>query len=501
MNPQSSLAAVLDALKKGSIPVPVDNDRIQKAYTQGLGLVAYDLQQPALALYPWGETMTPLLVSTPRVGGGGDTATRWKAITGIDTTMQAPGVSEGNRGGLITTTLANVTAAYIGLGLEDSVTFESDYAAETFDDARARSVEGLLKAYMMSKERLLFGGNSSCALGTTTTATLAAILTAGALADATYSVIVVALTHDGYLRSSVATGVVQQIVRTNADGSSDTINAGAAQKSASATVAVSGGGGAGRVTASLTPIQGAVAYAWYIGTAGNEKLAQITSIASANLTALNAGGQLASALTANDRSAEGGYMYDGYLYSSALKAGTGAYYTSLANGTPGTGTGLTADGAGGIVEIDAMLKSMWDLYKLGPQEIWLSSQEATNANKKIIANGGAPLFRMVGDLQSGLTGVVGGTSTGSYWNKYTNQLIKLRVHPNAVPGTLFARSTEIPYGGSGVSTVARIKTRRETYQIEWPLRTRKYEFGVYGDEVLQVQFLPAFGAITNIANA
>jgi len=34
----------------------------------------------------------------------------------------------------------------------------------------------------------------------------------------------------------------------------------------------------------------------------------------------------------------------------------------------------------------------------------------------------------------------------------------------------------IPYPLSGVGNVFQIRTRRDYYQIEWPLRTRRYEY-------------------------
>ena len=43
-----------------------------------------------------------------------------------------------------------------------------------------------------------------------------------------------------------------------------------------------------------------------------------------------------------------------------------------------------------------------------------------------------------------------------------------------------------------------MRCRRDYYQLEWPLKTRKYEYGVYFDGVLQNYFPPAFGMITNI---
>jgi hypothetical protein len=79
-------------------------------------------------------------------------------------------------------------------------------------------------------------------------------------------------------------------------------------------------------------------------------------------------------------------------------------------------------------------------------------------------------------------------------------MVSLRVHPNLPPGTLKFLTTELPYPLSGVGNVYQIKTRKEYYQLEWPLRSRKYEYGVYADEVLQ-HFAPfSLGVINNIGN-
>jgi hypothetical protein len=44
-----------------------------------------------------------------------------------------------------------------------------------------------------------------------------------------------------------------------------------------------------------------------------------------------------------------------------------------------------------------------------------------------------------------------------------------------------------------------ILTRKEYYQLEWPLKSRKYEYGVYTDEVLQHYAPFSMGVITNVA--
>ena len=99
--------------------------------------------------------------------------------------------------------------------------------------------------------------------------------------------------------------------------------------------------------------------------------------------------------------------------------------------------------------------------------------------------------------------VVGGTLVRSYLNKFTMngaQEVPIRLHPNIPPGTIMFTSSRIPYPLSNVTNVLQIRARRDYYQIEWPLRTRKYEFGIYSDQVLQNYFTPAFGVIKNIGN-
>jgi hypothetical protein len=171
-------------------------DALEKSYNQALGLVFYDLQPYALKLYP---VITPLRNMIPRVPGRGGPATNWKAITGININNLSGGVSEGNRGGAIATQTKSFVAAYKGLGFEDFVTFEADYAAENFDDVKARAAEGLLRATMIYEEKTIIGGNSSTGLGQAPTPTLATVAGGGTLSNVAYTVQVVALTLEGYL--------------------------------------------------------------------------------------------------------------------------------------------------------------------------------------------------------------------------------------------------------------------------------------------------------------
>lgn len=500
MKQTASIEQVLEALLKArQAPIP---EALAKAWVQPgsptTGINAYDLEAPAKLLYP---VLTPLRNDTPRVGGGVGTAVNWRAVTGINTGLMEIGVSEGNRSGVIVHTTQDFTAAYRGIGLEDNVTFEADYAATSFDDVKALAVNGLLQSLMIGEEQVILGGNTSLALGTTPTPTLAASASGGSLASLTYSVICVALSYNGTYTGTVAGGIRASVTRNNADGTTDVYGGGSAQKSAAATIAVTGP--TGSMTASVAIVNGAMGYAWFWGPAGSEVLGAITTINSVAITALATGTQAASTLPSADNSTNA-LIFNGLL-TQALTPGSGALVVTQPNGTAGVGTPLTSDGAGGIVEFDAVLKNRWDNYRLSPDEIWVSSQEQQYLQAKILASPSTAAQRFVFNVTQGK--IMGGSLAISYLNKFgvsagteygQGKEIPIKIHPNLTPGTIMFRTKTLPYKLNNVPNVTQIKTRREYYQLEWPLRTRRYEYGVYADELLQNYFPPAFAVIRNI---
>lgn len=466
---------------------------ISKGFTQATGLVNYDLQKPALKIYP---VITPLRNQIPRVMANGGTATHWKVITAINSGNVHAGVTEGQRGGTTSVTLADKVASYKGLGLEDYVTFEADYADDNFDDAKARAVEGNLLGLMIQEERMILGGNASVDLGTTATPTVAVVGTGGTLA-ATQVVYCVALTMAGAYESSVSGGVKTDYTRTNADGTTDTISGFHAAKSAAATATISSGT-TNSITATTTAVAGAAAYAWYWGASGSEVLGAITTINSYVITGAATGTQNISAITVN--SSTNALDFDG-LFAQILTSGSGAYVRSLATGTAGVGTTLTSDGAGGCNEVNTAFASFWDNYRLSPEKIYVSAAVLLKLNSIVIANGGAPLIRYNMDA-SGNQGVAAGSVITSILNKITNTSVSVEVHPDMPTGMMLFYSAKLPaqyYKYTNAGNLLQIKCRKDYYQTEWPLRTRKYEYGVYVDELLQNFFTPAFGLITNIA--
>lgn len=504
MNAPTDIVALIKAAQaSGTSEIPSE---LMKAWVQSgsatSGITAYDLEAPAKSLFP---VITPLRNEIPRVSGKGGIQANWRAITGINTTNMAPYLAGGKRGGVVTTTTADYTAAYKGIGLEDSVEFEADYAAEYFQNLRATAVDNLLRAMMIAEEKVILGGDNSMSLANTPTPTCTFANTGGTLANQSYGVGCVALTFEGYQLASMTTGVVQSYTRTNADSSTDVINGGTALPATQANVAVTAANGT--ISASVAAVAGAMAYAWFWGAnAANLTLGAITTINSVLITA-NAAGTGSGSGTANyaalgaTNNSTNSLAFDGLL-TFASKSSLGSLQVTQATGTPGTGTPLTASGDGGIAEIETALKSFWDNYRLSPSTLWVNSQEMKAITAKVVAASAANPMALRFQVAADQSMMAGGVIVREYLNRYAmdgNTILKIRLHPNMPPGTMLFTTDRLPYPLSNVTNVVQIRARREYYQIEWPLRTRKYEYGVYADEVLQNYFPPSQGIITNIA--
>ena len=480
------------------------NDELAKTVSISTGLTAYDLQAPAKNIYP---TITPIRNKLPRVqrANPGDAA-RWRSIfsitgSGYNTMGWVP---EGQRSASMSYQTVPKTAPYFTLGEEDSITFEAERAATGFEDVNATATMRLLQKTMRKEEFALLGGNSSIALGTPTAPTLSASGTGATLPAATYSVIAVALTFEGYSNASVsATGVPTQLTITGNDGGTFVLNGGSSNKSANTTQAVSLGQ---TLFGTVPPIQGAAAFAWYIGLAGAETLQAITTLNSIAITApLLVGNQPVAAIT-TDNSRNQNLAFDGIL-SIALNPANSGYVQTLGTGTAGTGTFLTASGRGSVNEIDAALIAMWNISRLSPTVIYVNAQEQKNITAKCLTNASGPLVRynidaVRGDAPQGITA---GGVVRWYYNPFSvdgGKDIPILVHPDLPPGTILLMTEVLPewYQSNEIPNVLEVLTREDYHRIDWPLRTRRREFGVYVQETLACYAPFAFGIINNIGN-
>lgn len=484
--------------------------------TIGTGLTAYDLQAPAKNIYP---IITPLRNSIPREGRAnpGD-AVRWRTIasivgSGFDSMGWVP---EGQRTSSMSYTAISNTAPYVTMGEESVITFEAEAGATGFEDVNATATMRLLQKTMRKEEGGILGGNATLQLGTAATPTVAnPSNTSSTLPSATYVVQVAYLTRDGFALSVAPTANGTGLIATTKsitgnDGQQYTLNGGCSnvslQSLGQATTVSST-----MLSATVPSYIGAFAYAWFVAVSGSTpSLQAITTINSATFSAaLFTGTPLSTSITA-DYSANAGLAYDGFLTIAAKGAnnalGLAPYYQALATGTAGTGTFLTPSGRGSVVEIDNMLVSMWNNYRLSPTVLYVNAQEQKNITSKCLTATSGPLLHInaAADTQQGFNYTANG-NVRWYYNPYSVDGgfdIPIKVHPDMPPGTIMGFCEKLPpwYQDTQVDAPYKIQTRRDYYRIDWPLRTRAREFGTYLESVL-VPYAPfASGIITNCGN-
>lgn len=482
-NENAALEAISKALQS---PLP---DAIAKAFTSPSsptsGLAEYNLEQGARLLYP----ITAIFRNEiPREVGQAGTQANWRSITAVNPNGESIGVSEGNRGGMNSFTEVDKFAKFVELGLEDYVTWKAERAAGSFQNLDELAVQMLLQATMEAEERVILGGQSTWGLGTTPNVTAVVSGTGGTIPAQSGLVTCVALTMKGAQLSSVANGVKLPYTRTNADGSTDSITGFSAAPSASAAATTTTA--TSSVTASVAAVPGAFAYAWFFGVAGSQKLAAITGAASVTLTAPAAGTQNLTAVPATDSSADP-LVFDG-LIAQCVQSGSGGYFADNA-GAVLTSTG---SGTGGVSQFDALIEDRFANYRLIPDRITISGADQ-KAIKNLILNGNtnlAPFIDAQGNIRAG-------GRVQAYRNPigYGPSEIPIRVHPFLPQGTVLFHSSQMPYPLSNVRQIMKMNLRRDYYSVLWPLHSRKYEYGVYFDGVLQHYFPASMGVITNIA--
>ena len=494
---------------------------------QATNLLWYDLKPIVQMLYPYRE-LIPRISRLPRVAADGGNAFHWKRITGINVNGASSGVSEGNRGARIAISEQDLVAAYKTLGYESSVTFEARLGARNLTpEALGISVQSALRSLMIDEEKILINADASLPLGVTPTPSLAVgTITGltGTFSSGTVYVVCVALTGMGQLAytpyNSVTNtgGIVGQVTQINADGTANTYGGGSAQPSAETSMSTSS---TDVVTATVGLVAGAFAYAWFIGSAtGAEYFAGITPSNQAIFTHYPAGtnqpianlkvgasyadnsvdqlvpdGVLTQIFGQVTGPAPGTVMSTNPLLPSGISFTSGG---SIIYTMPAGNTGLTLNGSN-FEEIDSLLRAAYDQYKIGFDRMLMSSVDVLNTFGAMLgqaasANG----FRIWFDADAETGRIVAGRRVTSYLNKFFNNTLDVEVHPYVPPGCILFWSDRSPYELSGVANLLEARVRQDYYQIQWPWRSRRYEYGVYCDEVFPIYFTPAFAAIINV---
>jgi hypothetical protein len=492
---------------------------------QATNLLWYDLRPVVQMLYPYRE-LIPRISRLPRVSADGGTAFNWKRITGVNVNGASSGVSEGNRGARIAISEQDMLSAFRTLGFESSVTFEARLAGRNLSpDTLGISVQSSLRSLMIDEEKILINGDAGLPLGTTPTPALVAGAVSGVTGtiNGTIYVACVALTGMGQLGYSTYNsttglgGVLGQVTKTNADGSTDTYGGGSAKPSAVASAAPTG---TQAVTATVAAVTGAFAYAWFAGTAANALyyagltpsnqaiLSKYPATTGQPMTNLQVAGnyqdnstdilipdgvltQIVGSITG---AAPGTAMATNPILPSGITlSASGSIIYTMGSGN----TGVTISGTN-ILEFDAILRAAYDQYKLGYDRILVSSVETADIWGAFLSQAAtAQSFRILFDADQETGRIVAGRRITSYHNKFFGNTLDVEVHPYVPPGTVIFWSDRSPYELSGVANLIEAKVRQDYYQIQWPWSTRRYEYGVYVDETFPIYFTPSFALLTN----
>lgn len=475
------------------------------------GLTWYDLRAPALHLIPW---LTPLRDRLPRImKTDAGTAQNWKVIDPsvvLNGGFNAdPWINEGARAPLFSFSATSKLASYITIGNDGSVTFEAESASQGMEDANSLARFLGLELLMVKEEDALIGGNATLKLGTANTPTVTdgGAATGGTITGATYSVIVVGLSYAGYRNNPVTAGqLIQQKTITTPDGKVMTVNGGMGQKSANGSAAITTNH---YLNATVVQKSGEIAWAWYVGAAGSEKLEAITFVPSLSLATLAGTGQLASALTAADYSVNDGTTgsgtnqvtaFDGIITQvwNAAIAGK-AIVTKLAGAT------LTSTGRGSVAEIDAIIQAQWDTYRVSATYMLVNSQQLKDLTSKVLNGSSAPLLRYEMTADGDQYKLTASGTIAYYFSPFLpdgGQKIPIIVHPTVPAGTIILGCDRLPsyFKSNNTPTIAEVLCRRDYYSIDWALRTREREFGVYAEEVLALYAPFSFALLTGIGN-
>lgn len=460
--------------------------------TEGQKLIGYNLQMPADDLY---TVNTPICDRIKRTTTGAGEKARWKIFDKLNTNRVEAVVQEKHRGGVMLPRMRDYEAAYKTIGLENEVTDEFNWAAMSYQDARATATIQTLRLVRDQEEDFVLGGNNSLALGKTNKPVVIESSIPGSLTSIQYQVACVALTYSGYKYADLNVGIRQLVSRPDAGpyaGQKTEYNGGSAQPS-DATDFIPGATSTS-IAASVTPTAGAAGYAWYFGVTA-PRLIAITSTNSILIKSEPTTGQLFSDLDKTKDFSKNDLIFDGFFTNIAKNSKV--FY--MPTGVPGVGSKLTSDGANGILEIEEVLLYMYtyDNMQLSPNIMYMSPATHDAFSRVIMAQGSAMTMYLDGDRAN--TNVVGGARVSYYVSKITGQVIEVIVHPKMIPGQILFYSDVINRPISTLSSVAEIEMLMPFMQKVWPETQRAYEVGVYAMEVLKVKYPPAFSLLTNIA--
>jgi hypothetical protein len=424
--------------------------------TSGTGVFGVDLID-LVSLVPVETPWRDFLART--TAGQGATTAQWRALTNINNQQPSPFAGLDNAGGVVKTSLQNVSAPYQVLAAGYSVTEDAVALAHGFADAKAIEIFYALNQWKIMEDKALIGGQNF-ALTQPAALTIGDVLTGGSIAASTAVYVgVAARTGSGYF---FAAG--------NSQGRSATVT--------TSTVAAA----THSVSVSTSSVRGAVAYDWFVSANGTTWFYYTTTtVPSTVVTALITANQVPPTtlpdlsttvptfLASGDNGSAGVNEFNGLLAGLAGDYSNGGPIVTAGTATPSgavfidnAGATLTVSG-GGIAQLDQLNQTMYNQNRLSPTAYMISAQEANSISSIVLNNPGAVTYLTMDDAD-GRGNIAAGGSVATYVNRSKpGAKIRLEVHPSVAPGTIIARTDTLPFPGSNVGNVFSVRCQRDVY--------------------------------------
>lgn len=452
------------------------------------GLTGVNIDAPAKLIVP---LISDFRGTIPRRTIPGS-STSWKRITAVARagTLKS---AEGTKSAGWTMATDNPSVSYGSYGLLGDYTWEQDIAGRNLDeDARSRVQTLTLAQFLRQEECCIIGGDTT-AYTAGPTPTVVAATSGGSLADATYYVMLVALSPIGVSGASV---IARPTRGTNNYDFSDPVPTlslvdGVGEVSAEGNATVSGGSGAGKITITFTPRNDAVAYAVYIGTttgAANLKLQGIVTQSTVVVTNVNTTGAVASGV--GDDSGRVA-PFNGII-QQLVASGSGAY-VSRVNGA------FSAVVGRGIPEIDAAINNIYDRVREEPDRILCGWTEMEDVDNK--------LSSVADDRVKMVIALNPNSEPGASLPRFTTyksprgKVIKLEQSANLPGGTMLFMKDRLELPMANIPAPWEMRMGSDMVRLDYALIAPKeeFEFRAYG---ALAGFCPSFqGMLYDIKEA
>ena len=436
-----------------------------KSITSSLNLVGYPLEAPAKKLYFVEDTMRRRIPRKLSEVGG--TACHWKAITKVNTNSVRPGVAEGALNTMIDIATEDRSATYKSLNMAQEYTDEAMVFGRRFQDVPELAMLTTMQALMVAEDLEIIGGNSS-AISAPATVTATDVSTpATSISSGSYTVSVSAVGIFGWRFKAQGNDGT-------ADADDETTATSASALSLTANHAIS---------ATWDDVPGACGYNVYV----DNKFYGYSATNKIVITSVPATGHASN--TANQTGST--YDFDGIL-AQLTAVTSNAYYKTL------NGAGLTSDNAGGIVEIEEMLASIYDGYVVSPTVMLVGLDILPELTALAVGNSAtAPTrFVLADDEKNGFTA---GSAVTAYYNKFTGQYIEIVSTVHCPAGKIIAIAENVPYPASEVPNNLEIDLQQEMFGEILARTARKTPISVSEIEALKIYLTGGCGIIANVA--